>query len=252
MRLAGITDLSTVDWYGETSMVVFFAGCNFRCPYCQNSGLIPLDSGEDVSIELVESRINQAQRPVETITAVVLTGGEPLLQPDSVLEIALKAKEYGLKVMLDTNGSILRSFKMVIETGLIDRVALDVKAPLDPSEYERVIAVPNSGGRVIESIRSVLEICKKSGVELEVRTTVAPELSDDLDFIRDIAISIDGFYDVFYLQQFDNQGEVLSPELKGRLPPTRHRMLELANVAVNEGLERVYIKTRAEGLERIR
>jgi pyruvate formate lyase activating enzyme len=57
LRIGGIVDMSTVDWYGNVSLVIFFSGCNFRCPYCQNSGLIPLESGEEVDIELIGERI---------------------------------------------------------------------------------------------------------------------------------------------------------------------------------------------------
>ncbi|MBT7913823.1 4Fe-4S cluster-binding domain-containing protein, partial [Candidatus Bathyarchaeota archaeon] len=53
LRLGGITDMSTIDWYGNVSMVVFWAGCNIKCPYCHNSTLIPLDSGTVVGLDLL-------------------------------------------------------------------------------------------------------------------------------------------------------------------------------------------------------
>jgi len=86
---------------------------------------------------------------------------------------------------------------------------------------------------------------------VEARTTVAPTVSDEPSFIRRIAEDIRGFADVYYLQQFDNQGEVLSPELKEMEPPTRERLVDLAAQAIDAGLEQVYIKTRLDGLERI-
>ncbi len=251
MRIGGITDMSTVDWYGEAALVVFFAGCNFRCPYCQNSGLLPLDSGQDVALDLIQGRIEEAQRPVETITAVVLTGGEPLLQPDAVIEVAEVAKDHGLKVMLDTNGSIPEALTRVVGSGLIDRVALDVKAPFDPVDYGMVSGTPKKREDIIAAIRETLRLCKVEGVELEARTTVAPGLSDDPEFIMRIARDIKGYSAVYYLQQFDNQGEVLSPDLKVALPPTKEKMIQLARAALDVGLENVYIKTRAEGLQRI-
>ncbi len=251
MRIGGITDMSTVDWYGEVALVVFFAGCNFRCPYCQNSGLLPLDSGQEVAIDLIQGRIEEAQRPVETITAVVLTGGEPLLQPDAVIEVAEVAKDHGLKVMLDTNGSIPKALTRVVGSGLIDRVALDVKAPLDPVDYGMVSGTPKKREDIVAAIRETLRLCKVEGVELEARTTVVPGLSDDPEFIMRIARDIKGYSAVYYLQQFDNQGEVLSPDLKVALPPTKEKMIQLARAALDVGLENVYIKTRAEGLQRI-
>lgn len=134
MRIGGITDISTVDWYGNVSLVIFFAGCNFHCPYCQNSGLIPLDSGEDASLELLQKRIEDG---LNLIDAVVFTGGEPLLQPEGLKETAKLVKDYGLKLMLDTNGSIPSVVKQLLDLNLIDRVALDVKAPLTAEEYRK-------------------------------------------------------------------------------------------------------------------
>ena len=73
MRLGGVVETSTIDWYGNVSLVVFFAGCNFRCPYCQNSGLIPMDSGEKLGPEYLRKRlekeINQSQAEAARLEA---------------------------------------------------------------------------------------------------------------------------------------------------------------------------------------
>jgi pyruvate formate lyase activating enzyme len=232
-------------------MVVFFAGCNIRCPYCQNSGLLPLDSGEEVGLDYIEERIEIGMKPVPQLDAVVFTGGEPLLQPDAVIEAAQLVKRHGLKLMLDTNGTIYKAVERVLRTGLIDRVALDIKAPLNPKDYGVVSGVPQLGEAFCESVKKTLRLCKKLGVEVEARTTVAPTVSDEPSFVRRIAEDIKCFAEVYYLQQFDNQGEILSPELKKMESPTRESLVELAAQALDAGLEQVYIKTRFEGLERI-
>lgn len=250
-RLGGITDMSTVDWYGNVSMIVFFAGCNIRCPYCQNSGLLPLNSGEEVDLDYIEERLKIGMNPVPQLDAVVFTGGEPLLQPDAVIEAAELVKSHGLKLMLDTNGTVYQAAERVLRTGLIDRVALDIKAPLNPEDYGVVSGVPQLGGMLSESVKKTLELCKELGVEVEARTTVAPTVSDEPSFVRRIAEDIKGFAEVYYLQQFDNQGEILSPELKEMESPTRESLVELAGQAIDAGLEKVYIKTRFGGLERI-
>jgi pyruvate formate lyase activating enzyme len=243
--------MSTVDWYGNVSMVVFFAGCNIRCPYCQNSGLLPLDSGEEVNLDYIEERLEIGMKPVPQLDAVVFTGGEPLLQPDAVIEAAELVKSHGLKLMLDTNGTVYEAAERVLRTGLIDRIALDVKAPLNPKDYGVVSGIPQLGGVFSESVKKTLRLCKELGVEVEARTTVAPTISDEPSFVRRIAEDIKGFAAVYYLQQFDNQGEVLSPKLKEMESPTRERLVELAAQALDAGLEQVYIKTRFGGLERI-
>ncbi len=168
-----------------------------------------------------------------------------------MIEAAELVKRHGLKLMLDTNGTVYRAAERILRTGLIDRVALDVKAPLSPEEYGAVSGVPELGETFSASVRKTLDLCKELGVEVEARTTVAPTVSDEPGFIRRIAEDIKGFADVYYLQQFDNQGDVLSPELKEMEPPTREHLVELAKQAIDAGLERVYIKTRFGGLERI-
>lgn len=251
MRIGGITDMSTVDWYGNVSLVVFFAGCNIRCHYCQNSSLLPLDSGQMTLMSVLEERLRIGLEPVPQLDAVVFTGGEPLLQPDAVIEAAKLVKKRNLKLMLDTNGTLYESAKKVLESGLVDRVALDVKAPLDAELYGRVTGMPEAGANLVASVDAVLDLCLELGIEMEARTTVAPSLSDDVGFITRLAEDIVGRVTVYYLQQFDNEGDVLSPEFKNRDRPTKSHMLTLAQAAHKAGLSPVYIKTRFEGLERV-
>lgn len=248
MRLGGILDLSTVDWYGNASLIVFFAGCNFRCPYCQNSPLIPTDSGVEVGVEVLRERI---EKNLMLLDAVVFTGGEPTLQPEGVEEAARAVRDYGLKLMLDTNGSMPGIIERLLKEELIDRVALDVKAPLRAEPYGRVIGLPEAGASMARRVEESLKLCNQYGVEVEVRTTVAPGISDDEDFIREIARSIRGRCTVYYLQQFDNTGNVLDESLKALEPPTRERLMELGRIALEEGVGEVYIKTRRHGLERV-
>ena len=250
MRIGGVVDLSTVDWYGNVSLIVFFAGCNFRCPYCHNSGLIPMDSGVEVDLDYIRQRILVNMTPVPELDSVVITGGEPTLQAEAVREVAGLVRELGLKVMLDTNGSDAKAIESLLEDGLVDRVALDIKAPLNPTDYAKGAGVSNAGG-IVANVQRTLDICKEYGVDVEARTTVAPTVTDSERFIREIAGDIRDRCAVYYLQQYDNTGEVLSPRLKELAPPSRERLLELAEVALGEGLGNVYVKTREDGLERV-
>lgn len=250
MRIGGVVDTSTVDWYGNVSLVVFYAGCNFRCPYCQNSGLIPLDSGEEVDLEYIRQRILINMSPVPELDSVVLTGGEPTLQGTAVMDVAELVRELGLKLMLDTNGSLPEAIEPLLEAGLVDRVALDVKAPLNPGDYGECAGVSDAEGAVA-GVRRTLDLCSEYGVDVEARTTVAPTVTDSEALIGGIARDIRDRCTVYYLQQYDNTGEVLSPKLKALAPPSKERLTELAEVALAEGLENVYIKTREDGLERI-
>jgi pyruvate formate lyase activating enzyme len=248
LRVGGITDMSTVDWYGNVSLIVFCAGCNYRCPYCQNSALIPLDAGREIDLNLLSERL-EANKVIND--AVVFTGGEPALQPDAIIEATKLVKSRGLKVMLDSNGSVKQNIDRILRSGYIDRVALDVKAPINPEDYGRVTGRPDLGVASVEAVEHCLDLAKELGIEMEVRTTVAPGLSDAPDSIQRIAESIKGRCDVYYLQQFDNLGEVLSQTLKQEKPPSRETMMSLAQEALKTGLTNVYIKTRSNGLERM-
>jgi pyruvate formate lyase activating enzyme len=117
IRIGGVTDMSTIDWYGNVSLVVFWAGCNLRCPYCHNSTLIPLDSGTELNLHYLDERLKQSLNPVPSLDAVVFTGGEPLLQIDSIIEAAKLVKQYDLKLMLDTNGTIFDAMEKALNTG---------------------------------------------------------------------------------------------------------------------------------------
>ena len=110
---------------------------------------------------------------------------------------------------------------------------------------------PDLGEASVEAVEHCLNLSKELGIEMEVRTTVAPGLSDAPDFIASIARSITDRTDVYYLQQFDNLGEVLSQTLKQERPPSRDAMMSLAQEALKTGLTNVYIKTRSNGLERM-
>jgi pyruvate formate lyase activating enzyme len=251
MRLGSIVPLSTVDWYGHPSFLVFFAGCNFRCPYCQNPALIPKNSGKEVELEWLRRQMEISLEPVETFEAVVFTGGEPLVQRESVAKAAELVKDLGIKLMLDTNGSCPGAVERLVDGGLIDRIALDVKAPFTAEDYGKVIGVPTLGHEMAGKVRRTLELCSDGGIEVEARTTIAPTLSDSPEFIRSLASCIKGLCDVYYLQQFDNTGHVFSPRFKGLPPPERRKMVLLAEAALAEGVEDVYIKTRKLGRERI-
>jgi pyruvate formate lyase activating enzyme len=252
MRIGGITDMSTVDWYGNVSLVLFWAGCNIKCPYCHNSSLIPIDSGTEVSLHYLDERLKQGMTPVPSLDAVVFTGGEPLLQPTAVIEAAKLVKQYNLKLMLDTNGTIFRAVEKVLQTGLFDRVALDIKTPLKKTAFGKLSKVQALAEQHTESVKRTLKLCKELDIPIEARTTIAPGVSDSEEYIREITRDVRGYYEVYYLQQFDNQGDVLDPILKEQKPPSKEYMIKLAKVAVNEGLNNVFIKTRLDGLEKVK
>jgi pyruvate formate lyase activating enzyme len=174
MRLGGIVETSTVDWPGQISLVVFLAGCNFNCPYCHNAELIPTTSGWTAPLLDVTDTIDEN---LDLIDAVVISGGEPTLQPAACSAILTHAKQRGLRTMIETNGSRPMILYDLIVEGALDRVAIDWKT--SPIKYALVSGQPPY---------EALDTCRNLGVELEIRTTRAPDLvtDEDLDWIQGV------------------------------------------------------------------
>lgn len=178
LRVGGLTPLSSTDWPGRLAAVVFCQGCPWRCGYCHNPDLIPAQAGSEIAWDEVMALLRRRQGLLD---AVVFSGGEPTLQaalPDAMREV----RALGFKVGLHTGGMYPRRLEAALPW--VDWVGLDVKAPFDA--YAGVTGVDGSGARALESLQQVLA----SGVDYEVRTTVHPELLDDLTLAalaRDLA-----------------------------------------------------------------
>ena len=157
-------------------MYLFTAGCNFRCPYCQNSALISALSAQAGLYDEIMSYLHKRRGLLD---GVVITGGEPLLH-DDISSFIKDIKEIGYKVKLDTNGSFPDKMKELVYNKLVDYIAMDIKAV--PEKYDTA-----SGRAFTENLRESIEFLKKTSLECEFRTTIAGgihELSDILDIAR--------------------------------------------------------------------
>ena len=168
MRTGGLHKFSLIDYPGKISAVVFTQGCNFRCLYCHNPGLVyPALFNQP---EREEDLLSFLARRKGLIDGVVITGGEPLLQEG--LEVFIRAvREMGFFVKLDTNGSKPERLEGLLKAGLIDYIAMDYKAPL--RMYHRIAG---AGVETVEIIRSV-NVITGSGMPYEIRTTLFSGLS---------------------------------------------------------------------------
>ncbi len=171
MRIGGFMPFTLSDYPGLPAAVVFTQGCNFRCPFCHNgdllsavrpqSQLIP----EETVFELLKKRGGRLQ-------GVVITGGEPTLQPD-LIPFMQKIREHGCRVKLDTNGSLPKVLREIVQAKLADYIAMDIKAPLET--YSRLAGIRVDASVIAESI----EIIASCGIPHEFRTTrVNPLLSE--------------------------------------------------------------------------
>lgn len=164
MRIGGLQKTTALDYPGMVSAVVFTQGCSFLCPYCHNPELV-LHSGEMLEEPSVLGFLAGRKRLLD---GVVISGGEPTLQPD-LMAFCATVKSMGFAVKLDTNGSRPQVLRQLLSLQLLDYVALDIKA--DPHNYPKVISPAPLGDAILESIECVAA----SGLPHEFRTTcIAP------------------------------------------------------------------------------
>jgi pyruvate formate lyase activating enzyme len=165
--IKGFLETSFLDWQGAISAVVFLPGCNFSCPYCHNHAVAAEpDSLMTFPLEDVLARL----RPfVGWIDGVVVSGGEPTLHA-GLPELLAEFKRAGFGVKLDTNGYRPEALAGLLARGLVDRVAMDVKAPLNEPAYARAAGRPVDVGRV----RASLELLRSGDAPYELRTTLWP------------------------------------------------------------------------------
>jgi pyruvate formate lyase activating enzyme len=183
-------------------------GCNFRCPYCYNTDLVfhpsslPSPTQEDLA-KFLHSRRGW-------LDGVVVSGGEPTIHQD-LPQLLEWIKGFGYAVKLDTNGSNPLMLQKLLEGGLVDYVAMDVKAPLSPERYRLF-----SQGNGIGEVRTAVEILMSSSVPYEFRTTVVPGLISREDILQ-IAQELKGAQR-FYLQQFKPGLRTVDPSFSSVKP----------------------------------
>ncbi|KPV64239.1 MAG: molybdenum cofactor biosynthesis protein A [Candidatus Bathyarchaeota archaeon BA2] len=196
MEIKGVIDLSLVDWDGKVSSVLFLSRCNFRCPFCQNPALVLHPEKEKtIPFEQVE---NYLKKQRNWIDGVCITGGEPTLHSD-LPDLCSKLKEMGFLVKVDTNGTNPTMVKELIEKGLVDYIALDVKAPLTVEKYSKVTGI--NAEKLLGKVKETMKILLESNMDYEFKTTVVPTLHEEED-IKELCNSIKGCKK-YVLQKFD-------------------------------------------------
>jgi len=181
--------------------VLFFTGCNFNCPYCHNPDLVKNDRLNSFGIE-EQAVFDFLEQRQGFLDGVVITGGEPTIQKD-LIPLCRKIKRLGYQLKLDTNGSRPQIISQLLDHGLVDYIAMDIKS--DPSHYSPLIQKVHNPNLISESIRIIMESC----LHHEFRTTCVKPFVD-ARIVKTIAKLIEGA-SLFALQQFQNVG-VLTPD----------------------------------------
>ncbi len=180
--IKGFDQMSLVDWDGMVATTLYLPGCNFRCPFCHNSGLVL--SPDDYETIPIEEVLGYVREHSDFLDGVVITGGEPCMHK-SVASLVSELKKTGLGVKLDTNGSFPDMLEFLIDSELVDYVAMDIKGPLDFESYVKSARI--SDRRTLERVRDSVDLLMQGRVDYEFRMTVVPALhrASDLERIGD-------------------------------------------------------------------
>jgi pyruvate formate lyase activating enzyme len=210
MNIHGLQKMTLLDYPGIVAATVFLGGCDYRCPYCHNFELVdgtasPIMSDQELFLFL-EKRKN-------LLDGVVITGGEPCLRPD-LPQLVKAIKDMGYKVKLDTNGNHPDMLRQLLNAGLVDYVAMDIKNSLP--KYGMTIGVSGFDTKGVQESAAIL---LDGSTDYEFRTTVVHEFHELNDFEL-IGQWIEGAK-AYYLQQYTVRDTVPDKSLTS---PTEENM----------------------------
>ena len=227
MVINGLQKLTLLDYPQHTACTIFTAGCNFRCPFCHNAGLVTHINSADQIPE--DDLLDFLKKRVGLLDGVCITGGEPLLQPD-IGEFMAKVKALGYKIKLDTNGSCPEKLEELIKDGLVDYIAMAIKN--SKQKY------PNTAGVHIgvQDVEKSINVIKNSGLDYEFRTTVAKGLHTPQDIVA-LAEWI-APAKIYFLQNFVDSGDLIG----GGLAPFSEEELEEMKCGASEFVPNAQIR----------
>ena len=228
MIIGGLEKLSLIDFPGYLSAIVFTKSCNFRCHFCYNPMLVFAEGENELkNIDEGPSLIPEEdfflflKERVGKLEGLVISGGEPTLQPD-LKEFIIKVKELGYKVKLDTNGTSPEKVSDLIKNNLLDYIAMDLKAPLE--KYEAVIGVKTDINKIKESI----DLLINGNVPYEFRSTLVPGLVNE-DDILEMSKDIEGA-NLWYLQKFKSDIRLVNGDFENKESFTDKEMEYFSNI----------------------
>ena len=218
MLFAGLQKLTLLDYPGHVACTLFTQGCNLRCPYCHNASLLDACRAPENPI-LAEDVLAFLYKRRGTLDGVCITGGEPLMH-DEIREFIQHVRAMGFLVKLDTNGCYPDKLRHLIDDGLIDMVAMDIKNC--PAHYGKTVGVPSLD---VTPVRESVALLKENKIVYEFRTTVADELHT-IDDMAAIGEWIQGNAP-YYLQPYRESDSVLH---KGLHAPSKEKLSSFIDV----------------------
>ena len=220
MKISGFDKLTLLNYPDKVACTIFTSGCNLRCPFCHNSGLVTNNYNEisfDSIYEYLKKRIG-------ILDGVCITGGEPLIHAD-IKDYIKKIKDLGYLVKIDTNGCNPKLLKELIDLKLVDYIAMDIKNIY--SKYDIT-----SGVKVnVDNIKKSISIIENSGIDYEFRTTIVKEFHSTQD-IKEI-LSYISSNSSYYIQNFKNSNDVFNRNLSSF---SENELVEMKNEINNKNI----------------
>jgi len=230
MLIGGLQKTSLLDYPNKVSSIIFTTGCNFRCGFCYNPELVTQIVKKNLISE--QQIFNFLNKRKKILDAVVITGGEPTMHKDLPRFIAA-IKEIGFLVKLDTNGTNPLMLKKLIKQGLIDYIAMDIKAPL--RKYSKVVNIKIDTKLIKNSIKAIMN----SGLGYEFRSTVLPALHTKEDLVA-MSKMISGAKR-YFLQKFVPSAKMIDPQFRQLRGFSDKEMKQLA-LACKQHVDKVQVR----------
>jgi pyruvate formate lyase activating enzyme len=218
MKIVGLQKMSVIDFPGEVCCTIFLQGCNFRCGFCYNPDLVLNDSEGGFSEKEI---LDFLRKRMGKIDGVCITGGEPLMTLD--VDFVRKIRALGFKIKIDTNGSFPSRLRELVDEGLVDYIAMDVKG--DKNDYEKISGVSVDISKIEDSIRIVNGFSNS-----EFRTTVVPGLHSENnlkkmgEWMNNISKKKPK---VIFLQGFKNNVEMIDSSFKNKKNILERELIEM-------------------------
>lgn len=238
LRFSSILEHSLADYPGKVASVVFLGGCPLKCGWCNTPNLLNQESCIDAQTSFF---VKHFAKQRQFIDAVCFNGGEPLMQGNALLELSRALKQNAFLLKVETNGYYPEALAELLP--FIDFVALDVKTRLnDAGEYARVCGFDKKPELLLSNVLRALAFLETRGTHVfkEIRFTVIPGLNDNPEILKNVCKNVK-FADVLVLQQFSPR-VVLSKEFESVHATSRNKLVELAEVAREAGVENVIVR----------
>jgi len=217
-------EASLIDWEGKIVSTLYVPLCNFRCPYCYNSDLIlHPENFLNISQKEIDSFLLKRK---DFIDGICMSGGEPTLYSDLILYFK-NLRDNDFLIKLDTNGTNPKLLEKLLNLGLVDYIAMDIKSSLDFNNYSKAAGIKDKA--VLEKVKDSIGLIINSKIDYEFRTTVIPLLHSE-EIIIEIARYITGAKK-YVLQNFSPLEKTLDPSFQKIKPYSDEKIQELSEKA---------------------